>query len=253
MLILERLRMKVLYLDIETAPIEAHTWGLWQQNVGLNQIMRAPRVLCFATKWQGLKPVTFASEFGVGRLSMLEQAHALLSEADVVVHYNGKRFDIPWLNAEFVVEGMKPPAPYAQIDLCNVVKSRFRFPSNKLQYVSEVLGIGSKVSHEGHTLWTKCLAGDVKAWKDMEKYNRQDTVLLEALHAKLLPWITTHPNRRLFDAEAGCPNCGKKNLRREGFAYTLTGRYQRFQCRDCGAWGRAGKRIEGTDIRGAAA
>jgi hypothetical protein len=28
---------KVLIYDIETAPIVAHVWGLWENNVGLNQ------------------------------------------------------------------------------------------------------------------------------------------------------------------------------------------------------------------------
>jgi hypothetical protein len=29
---------KVLILDIETAPISAYVWGIWQQNVGTHQI-----------------------------------------------------------------------------------------------------------------------------------------------------------------------------------------------------------------------
>ncbi len=31
---------KILVLDIETAPIVAHVWGLFDQNIGLNQIKR---------------------------------------------------------------------------------------------------------------------------------------------------------------------------------------------------------------------
>ena len=29
--------LKVLFLDIETAPMVSYTWGRWQQNVGLDQ------------------------------------------------------------------------------------------------------------------------------------------------------------------------------------------------------------------------
>jgi hypothetical protein len=29
---------KIATLDIETCPLESYTWGLWKQNVGLNQI-----------------------------------------------------------------------------------------------------------------------------------------------------------------------------------------------------------------------
>ncbi|NIV35232.1 MAG: hypothetical protein GWN58_38990, partial [Anaerolineae bacterium] len=48
---------------------------------------------------------------------MLEGAWELLDEADAVVHYNGKKFDIPTLNREFVKYGFTPPSPYKQIDL----------------------------------------------------------------------------------------------------------------------------------------
>jgi DNA polymerase elongation subunit (family B) len=245
--------IKTLYIDIETAPNVAHVWGLWNQNVSLAQLQESSRMLCFAAKWQDVKRVEYFSEFHNTREEMLTAAHALLTEADVLCHYNGKRFDVPTLNKEFVLAGMVPPAPYQQIDLLEVVKRRFRFPSNKLAYVANVLGIGGKVKHEGHEMWVKCLAGDPTAWGHMRRYNKQDTALLEDLHRVLLPWITNHPNQRLMSAESQCPNCGGDDLRREGHAYTLTGKFQRYQCRGCGAWSRDGRRVEGTDIRGAAA
>ncbi|MGI5245457.1 ribonuclease H-like domain-containing protein [Dactylosporangium sp. CA-139066] len=228
-------------------------WGLFNQNIGLNQLRDSTRVMCFAAKWQGQKGIEFYSEHHHGRQEMVEQAHRLLTEADVVAHYNGKRFDIPHLNREFVIAGMMPPAPYQQLDFLEVVKRRFRMASNKLEWVSQALGIGAKVKHQGHEMWTLCLAGDPKAWREMEKYNKQDVALLEELHRVLLPWITTHPNRRLYGDGEGCPNCGSADLRREGFAYTQVGRFQRYQCRACGTWSREGKRHDGTDIRGAAA
>jgi len=33
--------MQILLLDIETAPNTAHVWGLWNQNVSLNQLMES--------------------------------------------------------------------------------------------------------------------------------------------------------------------------------------------------------------------
>jgi len=86
----------------------------------------------------------------------------------------------------------------------------------------------------------------------MEAYNRQDVVLLEPLYERLLPWITNHPNLRLTGDPEGCPNCGATELRREGFALTATGKYQRWSCKGCGAWSKSGRREAGTDIRGAA-
>lgn len=244
--------MKILYTDIETSPNAADVWGLWNQNISLSQLRESSRTICFAAKWRAARRLEFYSEYHDGRGVMLKEAHRLLSEADVVVHFNGKRFDVPTLNKEFVLEGMKPPAPFQQLDLLEVVKRSFRFPSNKLAYVSEALGIGGKLKHTGHEMWIKCLAGDDAAWRMMEKYNKQDVSLLEKLHDTLLPWITTHPNRRLFDDADGCTNCESGDLRREGYRYTLTGKFQRYQCRNCGTWSSAGRRVDGTDIRAVA-
>ena len=243
--------MKILTLDIETSPNLAHVWGLWKQDIRGPQLLESTEMLCFAAKWLGSKPVLFASQFTDGRESMVRAAHDLLSEADALITYNGKRFDTPHLNREFIQLGLKPPSPFKQIDIIETVKSKFKFPSNSLAYVLKTLGLGGKLSHTGHQLWIDCLAGDARAWKLMERYNKQDVVRTEQLYEYLLPWITGHPS---FGAETGndvCPNCGSDNLQRQGFSYTQTGRYQRYVC-ECGRWCSATRRDRGTRIKGVA-
>lgn len=79
---------------------------------------------------------------------MLKQIHALLNEADAVVHYNGAKFDIPTLNKEFILHGLPPPAPYKQIDLLRTARSQFKFPSNKLDYIAQALDLGKRLNIE---------------------------------------------------------------------------------------------------------
>jgi DNA polymerase elongation subunit (family B) len=229
--------MKILLLDIETSPNTAHVWGLWQQNVSLNQLLESSYTMCYSAKWLGEKQIYFDSVQKSTSQSMLEGIHGLLEDADAVVHYNGTKFDMPTLNKEFLVHNMTPPPPVKQIDLLRVVKSQFRFPSNKLDYVAQRLGLGQKNHHEGHTLWIKCMAGDKKAWKVMEEYNIQDVILLEKLYKKLLPWIKTPLNLTVMKDRDGflCPTCGKPGLISKGYRYTTTGAYQRYQCKSCGA------------------
>ena len=43
----------ILFLDIETAPLLGYVWGLWKNNVGLNQIYRDSYVLNWAASWLG--------------------------------------------------------------------------------------------------------------------------------------------------------------------------------------------------------
>lgn len=248
--------MKTLYIDIETSPNIAHVWGLWKQNVGLNQLMETTDVICFASKWHG-EPIEFFSNQGPGGKDfMVKQAHGLLDRADAVVHYNGESFDVPHLNREFLLLGLTPPSPYKQIDLLKAVKRTFRFPSNKLDHVSKATGLAGKVGHEGHELWVKCMAGDPDAWRRMEEYNRQDVQLLEELYGVLRPWIPGHPNVALYDESTEgllcCPACGSDRVIKSGFAYTQVTRYQRYQCRDCGKWFRDGRRDGSADGRSVA-
>lgn len=239
--------MKTLFLDIETSPNLAHVWSIWNVNVGLPQLLDSGEVICFAAKYAHEDRVRFHRGPG-----LVKAAHRLLTDADVVVHYNGTKFDIPWLQTEFVKAGMTQPAPFAQVDLCNVVKAKFRFPSNKLEYVaSEILG-ERKAATGGHALWIACMRGDAGAWAAMRGYNEQDVLLTERLYTRLLPWITL-PNPRLYgDATPGdktCPQCGSNNIQRRGLAYTKLSSYVRYVCLDCGRWGRGKNRIEGVDVR----
>lgn len=230
--------MRLLNIDIETAPNTAHVWGLFKQNIGINQLLNTGRVMCFAAKWYGEKKIEFRSEFHDGTELMIQRAWELLDEADAVLSYNGKRFDMPTLNREFLKYQHQPPAPYKHVDLLETAKREFRFASNKLDHLSKELGIGEKVRHEGHDLWIQCMAGDASAWSRMRKYNRQDVVLVEELYERLRPWIKSHPNHAMFrdDHDTVCTNCGSDNLQSRGFAVTRTQKYRRFQCQDCGTW-----------------
>ena len=237
--------MKILLIDIETSPNIAHVWGMFKQNIGLNQLMETGEVICYAAKWLNDDKVHFGSIHHHGKESMLLGAHALLEEADVVVHYNGERFDIPHLNTEFVKAGLMPPASFKQIDLFKTVKSNFRFTSNKLAHVAVELGVGKKVVNEGHTLWVKCMAGIESAWEDMREYNIQDTVLLEDLYFVLRPWLKVSVNAGLYgDSDTmQCPHCGSDKLHKRGFSYTSVSKFQRYQCQGCGAWSRGSKNL----------
>jgi DNA polymerase elongation subunit (family B)/predicted RNA-binding Zn-ribbon protein involved in translation (DUF1610 family) len=234
--------VKILLLDIETAPNVAYVWGLFKENIPLQRLMETGYVLCWAAKWYGEKEVMFDSVYQSRSKNMLKRMHKLLEEADVVVHYYGTRFDIPTLNKEFLLAGMTPPSSYKQVDLHTTAKGRFRFVSNKLDFIAQELGVGKKYEHRGFELWVKCMARDEEAWKEMEKYNKQDVILLEGVYERFLPWIRNHPNVGIYgddNASDVCPHCGSTNLVKRGFSHTATNKYQRYQCGGCGAWSRA--------------
>ena len=228
--------MKQLILDIETAPNKVYTWGLWKQNIAINQIEEPGYVLCWAAKWHQKSRVHFRSLKSHSKEKMLKGIYNLLEEADSVIHYNGQRFDIPTLNQEFALLEWPRPAPFAQIDLLQIARRQFRLPSNKLAFVAQYLGVGEKPPATTFELWLACMRGEAKAWKRMKAYNINDVVLTERAYDRLLPWISSHPNHGLFVGFPACTNCGGTNLQRRGTARTKSMEYQRYQCRDCGSW-----------------
>lgn len=237
--------VKILFFDIETMPHEVYAWGLWDQNVSLSQIIQPGRVFGFAAKWLGEKEAVWISDDTVGHAAMVQMAHAMLSQADIVVTYNGISFDIPHMQREFLLAGMYPPRPYKQIDLMRVVKKQFKFASNKLDFISQQLGLGRKTSHEGFDLWVKCMAGDEKALRKMAVYAKQDVKLTEKLYHYLLPWLTNVPHvGQMAGLANSCWACGGTKLRRDGVAHAFVTSYRLYECLKCGAWVRGNQRLQ---------
>ena len=235
--------MKILMLDIETSPNLAWVWGIWEQNVGINQIEENSHILCWAAKWVGEDKVYFDSVKKSDERAMLGRMHRLVEQADAVLHYNGQSFDMRILNREWLKHGFAPPAPAKQIDLMRVCKRHFRFTSNKLEYICQYLGLGAKVKHPGFEMWTGCMRGDREAWKMMETYNRQDVLLLEVLYNRLLPWISNHPSHGAKDMVSCCPKCGSEDYQQRGYAMTMSHKYRRYKCKGCGGWFRGSRTV----------
>jgi uncharacterized protein YprB with RNaseH-like and TPR domain len=236
--------VKLLFFDIETAPILAHVWGLFDQNVALNQIHTDWQVLSWSAKWLGSDEVMYADQRGNKKLNdkkLLASIWKLLDEADIVCTQNGKKFDVKKLNARFLIHGFQPPSSYKHIDTLVLARKYFGFTSNKLEYLSNTLNKNSKkLTHKqfpGFELWKECMKGNVKAWKEMEAYNKQDVLALEELYHKLIVWDGNSVNFNLYNDEGKTPvcSCGSYNFNRNGFHYGARGKYQRYRCSKCGA------------------
>ena len=191
--------MKTLFLDIETTPMQVYAWGLFDQNITIDQIIKSTEMLCFGARWLGEKKVIFRSVYHDGKKAMLEELHRLMEEADVLVGWNSSAFDHKHINREFLENGMMPPSTVKDLDLMSVTKSNFLFPTNKLDYVAQRLEVGAKVKHSGFSLWLGCMDNDKKSWKQMKEYQIQDVNLLVDLYDILLPWLV--PNGKVTSKE----------------------------------------------------
>lgn len=251
--------MKILMLDIETTPDKSYHWSRWSVNIGINQTIEAGGLLCFASKWYGQEDIEFYSKWDDGDLKMALEAWRLLNEADVIVHFYGRKFDIPHLNTHLLKQGFPPPSPFKQIDLKLAVGKQFKFSSNKLQFVSEVLGLEGKEEHEGFPLWDKVMNENNKYSEEierdakarMESYNKQDVFLLDEVYEAVLPWIPDHPHRHLYEDGRGCPTCGAdvEFITEEGYSYTKLSKFKKFRCIVCDSWFRSNRREQGVSLQ----
>jgi len=230
-------RARILTIDIETAPHLGYFFDPKTRYITPDKMVQRGGMISFAAKWYGEPAIVFHSTHADGYEGMVRAAHAMLTEADIVISYNGDRFDFKKMNTEFVRLGMTRPRPFRSVDLIKVVRSNFAFPYNRLDEVCRELGLPAKVTHQGFRLWTGCLAGDEAAWRTMERYNRGDIRITERLYIRLLPWITSHPNLNLWaKSDGSCPNCLSKKVTQDGSVFTPQTEYGLYQCGKCGAW-----------------
>lgn len=164
--------------------------------------------------------------------------HKVMSESDVICGHNGDSFDKPYLETRMLVNGIEPLPPVQSIDTLKVAKSKFRFNSNKLDYLGKLLGVGRKIETKPG-LWLEVLQGNKSAIRDMVTYNKQDVLLLERVFLKLRPYMSNHINRELFGQKEGCPKCGSKKVQSRGVHRAISRVYRRFFCNSCSSWFRS--------------
>lgn len=235
---------KVLVLDIETSPLLVYTWGTFDQNISLDMIVQDWSILSWSAKWLGEDTVMYQDTSTKRDVrddkDIVRAMWNLLNEADVILTQNGKRFDIKKLNSRFLTHGFTPPSSFQHIDTLQIAKRHFSETSNKLEYLTKKYCKKFKKSgHKkfpGFSLWKECLKGNKEAWKEMQDYNQIDVLALEELYTDTLRvWDTSiNFNSYTDDVDYRC-SCGSTNFKKSGFHYTNQGKYQRWNCTDCGA------------------
>lgn len=241
---------KILIFDIETAPMQAFVWKRYKENVSLDQTISESFMLCWSAKW------LYAEEV-LGDCLLPEEAikeddrrivgslYDLINKADIIVAYNGRNFDIPYMNQRFLVWGYDPYVPVQVVDPYETAKSVFRFSSNKMDHIATELGLQNKIKTD-FDLWKGCMIGNKESLDAMLKYNKQDVVVLEEIYCQMLPWMKNHPNISNYfnERKFRCVKCGSENfVKLNRYFYTPSGKYELYRCKDCGSVFRARKNL----------
>ena len=240
---------KILIFDIETSPMEVFVWGLYKQQIPIQNVIKDFSLLSWSAKWLFSPEIMSAKVTGYEAKnredgSIIEGLWKLLDEADMVVGHNVAKFDVRKSNLRFHINGLKPPMPYRVIDTMKHAMRVFGSSSYKMDYLNKIFGLNMK-KDTTYDLWVRSVNGDESALEEMLRYNEFDVVVTEELYLSLRPWMKSHPNIALYIdidtavAETVCTNCGNIDLTWDGFYYTPAGKYKAFRCDECGAIGRS--------------
>lgn len=224
---------RILIYDIETSPIIAHLWSMWQQGIGLKQIQADWFVMSFCAKWLGEDEIFYYDQRNVENMEddseLCRKLWDLFNEADFVVGQNVKSFDNKKMNARFILNGLPRPSTYRSIDTLDIAKANFGFTSRKLAYMTDHLcNDVKKQDHKefpGHEMWVECLKGNQKAWEAMEAYNRDDVLSTEELYILFSSWDLKLPNFDVYCDEV----LDMDEWEHDGFHYSQYGKYKRYR------------------------
>lgn len=265
---------KLLIYDIETSLMLCYLFSLGEQYIKHNQLLKAfceVEIICIAAKWYGEEEM-----FLFSGPSAIEDFDVLARQADVCIGKNSDSFDVKHINTQRMMQGLKPYPEWMETndDLEKQCRKHFRFPSQSLDYISQILGFGGKekmefgdwidiknyrilekilekadLFHKETDAICKVLFNDtessiqlkgVAALTKMYHYNKKDVLDTENVLTRVLPYVKLRFNVATHKDELVCILCGSKYIVPSKIIYVGKTKYQQFDCNGHGGYaGRA--------------
>lgn len=233
---------KVLFYDIETKPMEAYVWRTGSNmTITHSQLKKGSKIdiICICYKFEGEREI-HSLDWGIRKqdsAKMIEEFTKVIESADVVIGHNGDRFDMKHINTQRLLHGQKPIAWPTSEDTLKMFRKHFNFPSNRLDFLSKTL-IGAGKDPMQFQDWIDIVEKkDPKAMAKMIKYCKKDVRRLEQVYQLAKPFFQPKAHRGIIlgNGRNSCPSCGSRELRKNGTVVRKTGRYQTYQCKNCGS------------------
>ena len=172
------MRAKIVVLDIETTSLEGDAGIV----IGAGLVPDAGRSEYLEAKRTSEEK------------SLLAKLGKRLESFDVLVTWNGRSFDLPFLTTRFVKHGLdpRPILRKSHIDLADVVKSRLRLTFTYLDHVCDFFQIDRKKGPMGLDvphLYVQALEGDRKASTAIREHCLDDLQATRQVFLRLKPLL----------------------------------------------------------------
>ena len=249
---------RVLLFDLERLP-GSFTRDIWEPRdlkyvnyIAPTAWSTMPSTLCGSWIWYGEKRPGFVAawENPDDPWHVARKFRELLSEADVVVTFNGRRADLPWLRKDWAEAGITIPRPFKDIDLYQVARSALHLESASLAYLTAFLGLpGKSGKYDAREAKAAALA-DGPERRRLVRYSKADSVIMAPVLDRLRPYVKG-VNLGLYhmDDSQRCPACGSADLTPDGWVPTAVTQFAAYRC-VCGAVSRSKHRKHAATMRG---
>lgn len=228
---------KRLFFDLETSPNIAMLWEPgYQVNISSDFIIKERAIICVGWQWEHEKTINALTwDKNHDDKKLLEKFVKQIHKADEIVAHNGDRFDIPWVRTRCLKHGIALSPDLVSIDTLKYARSRFKFNSNRLNYIAQYLNIGEKIRTD-LDLWKRVvLEKNQTALKEMVRYCKKDVALLKEVWDKMNTYVPAKSNFGHTIRE--CPECTSDNVKISHRRTTAQGyKKTQFQCNDCGKY-----------------
>jgi DNA polymerase elongation subunit (family B) len=240
-------------IDIETSPAKVQMYGNIYEPVVV-KILEFEQILSIAIRKFGENKSRYIGQNtikgykpGVNNdKNLLIKITEELKDADFIVGHNLDDFDVKKIKERIMFHRLPPFPEIPSLDTKKLIKSSSKLPSNKLDHVTQFLGNGGKISHNGVGLFTACADGDKKAWKVNEEYNKRDVDITYKDLEDIMPYVKLPNTYSRINADINCSNvlCLSTHLTKSKLRRVTNGWKQQYQCTDCGKYTTDSKTIK---------
>jgi DNA polymerase elongation subunit (family B) len=233
----KKAKINRLYWDIETSPNVGLFWQSgYKVNISHDSIVQERAIMCICYKWEHQKTVHSLEWDNGDDKKMIEEFIDILSIADETVAHNGDNFDIKFFNSRVIYHNLVPQRPCNSVDTLKLARKKFRFNSNRLDYLGKYLFEDGKI-HTSFDLWKDILLKNCeKAMRKMVKYCKKDVLLLEKVYQKLCNYDEHKTHVGMLNGYDGwsCPECASIDVIRDGIRVMKASKKYRMRCKCCG-------------------
>ncbi len=190
-----RSRAAILYIDLEVSKSMMFNYGLRVPSKYMNpdDLIHSYYIICWSASYVGSDTVWSecvtqkeAKKWDDARI--LGRLRDLMDSADLIAGHNVDAYDVKRANTRFLLNGIEPVIGKKTHDTLKIARSKFAFESNRLDFISQKLGLRPKDDIRNADWLRIVTTGDEKTLKKVNKYCKGDVRNGKSILEKLMKY-----------------------------------------------------------------